>query len=307
MELGWQPMATVRATFPLPGAVDLLRTMLPLRRGAEDPTMRVRDDDVWRATRTSDGPATLHLSIVGAELVAEAWGAGAVAAVEAAPGWAGLLDDDGGFRAHHRIVADLHRRLRGVRLTRTGRPTEAMVPAVLEQKVTGAQARRAFRRLTLAVAEPAPGPPGLVLPPDPAAIAALPSFRFHSFGVERRRAERLIGLCRRSGEIDAVADGPADVARARLRTFPGIGVWTAAEIARLALGDADAVSIGDYHVPNMVAWALAREPRADDKRMLELLDPYTGHRGRVQTLLEAGGIRAPAFGPRADVRSIERI
>jgi 3-methyladenine DNA glycosylase/8-oxoguanine DNA glycosylase len=300
-------MATARATFPLPRPVDLRRTMLPLRRGAGDPTMRVHLDEVWRATRTRDGVATLHMSIVGTELVAEAWGAGAVAAVDAAPGWAGLLDDDRGFQAHHPIVADLHRRLRGVRLTRTGRPSEALVPAVLEQKVTGSEARRAFRRLTLAVAEPAPGPPGLLLPPNPAAVAALPSFRFHPFGVERRRAERLIALCRRSQQIDALADRPPEVARARLRTFPGIGAWTAAEIARLALGDADAVSIGDYHVPNMVAWALAREPRADDERMLELLEPYTGHRGRVQMLLEAGGIRAPAFGPRFEGRTIERI
>ena len=300
-------MTPARATFPLPGPVDLRRTILPLQRGTGDPTMRVRIDDVWRATRTSDGPAALHLTIDGRVLLAEAWGPGAVAAVEAAPGWAGLLDDDHGFRAHHRIVAELHRGLRGVRLTRTGRPTETMVPAVLEQKVTGSEARRAYRRLALAVAEPAPGPPGLVLPPDPARVAALPSFGFHPFGVERRRAERLIDLCRRAGEIDALVEQPVDVARARLTTFPGIGPWSAAEIARLALGDADAVSIGDYHLPNIVAWALAREPRGDDERMLELLEPYAGHRGRVQMLLEAGGIRAPAFGPRAESRTIERI
>ncbi|MGZ8629887.1 MAG: DNA-3-methyladenine glycosylase family protein [Actinomycetota bacterium] len=300
-------MTTAQATFPFSGPLDLRRTVLPLQRGTGDPTMRMREGEMWRATRTQDGPATLHLTVEGVDLVAEAWGPGALAAIEAAPGWAGLLDDDRGFRAYHQIVADLHRRLRGTQLTRTGRPTEAMVPAVLEQKVTGLEARRAYRRLALALAEPAPGPPGLVLPPDPAAVASMPAFRFHPFGVERRRAERLIGLCRRAEEIDALAALPAAAARKRLATFPGIGRWTAAEIARLALGDADAVSVGDYHLPNIVAWALAREPRGDDERMLELLEPYAGQRGRVQRLLEAGGVRAPAFGPRTEVRAIERI
>jgi 3-methyladenine DNA glycosylase/8-oxoguanine DNA glycosylase len=294
-------------TVTITGPIDLRRTLLPLQRGTGDPTMHVGERRVWRVTRTTDGPATLHLSLDGERLLAEAWGPGAARALDDAPGWAGLLDDDRDFRAHHRVIADLHRRLRGVRLTRTGNPVQALIPAVLEQKVTGLEARRAYRRLALALGESAPGPVDLTTPPDPAAVAALPSFRFHPFGVERRRAERLIGLCRRASEIDAVSSLPPADARARLETFPGIGPWTAAEVARLALGDADAVSVGDYHLPNVVAWALAGEPRGDDARMLELLEPYAGQRGRVQRLLEAGGIRAPKFGPRADVRAIDRI
>jgi 3-methyladenine DNA glycosylase/8-oxoguanine DNA glycosylase len=85
---------------------------------------------------------------------------------------------------------------------------------------------------------------------------------------------------------------------------PGIGPWTVAETTRLAHGDPDAVSVGDYHIPNLVAWALAGEPRADDARMLELLEPYRGQRGRVQRLLEASGIRAPRYGPRLAPRRI---
>jgi 3-methyladenine DNA glycosylase/8-oxoguanine DNA glycosylase len=269
--------------------------------------MRTDDQEAWRATRTDTGPATFRLVLDGDRLSVEAWGPGADEALEGAPGWVGHTDDDGGFRAHHAVIAELRRRLAGVRLTTTGRPVEALIPAVLEQKVTGQEARRAYRRLTLAVSEPAPGPGDLFLPPDPETVAALPSFRFHPFGVERRRAERLIALCARASAIDALGALPPREARERLQMFPGIGPWTAAEVARLALGDADAVSIGDYHLPNIVAWALAGEPRADDARMLELLEPYTGQRGRVQVLLEAGGIRAPAYGPRADVHSIDRI
>jgi len=293
--------------FPITRPIDLPRTLFPLRRGTGDPTIRVSEREAWRATRTRSGPATFRLALEQGRLLVEAWGPGADEALERAPGWAGLRDDDNGFRAHHRLIADLHRRLAGVRLTTTGRPVEALIPAVLEQKVTGREARTAYRRLTLSIGEPAPGPGELFLPPDPAAVAALPSFRFHPFGVERRRAERLIGLCRRAAQIDALADQPPPLARERLQALPGIGPWTAAEVSRLALGDPDAVSIGDYHLPNIVAWALAGEARADDARMLELLEPYAGQRGRVQVLLEAGGIRAPAFGPRADVRAIDRI
>jgi 3-methyladenine DNA glycosylase/8-oxoguanine DNA glycosylase len=294
-------------TVTIAGALDLRRTLLPLQRGRGDPTMRVGEREAWLATRTTEGVATLHLTIDGERLLAEAWGPGAARVLDDAPGWAGLLDDDRDFRAHHRVVAELRRRLRGVRLTRTGNTIEALIPAVLEQKVTGLEARRAYRRLAIAVGEGAPGPVDLTTPPDPAAVAAMPSYRLHPFGVERRRAERLIELCRRAAAIGAVASLPPDHARARLETFPGIGPWTAAEVARLALGDADAVSVGDFHLPNVVAWALAREPRGDDGRMLELLEPYAGQRGRVQRLLEAGGIRAPKFGPRADVRAIDRI
>jgi len=294
-------------TIPITEPLDLRRTLLPLQRGTGDPTMKTGEGEVWRATRTPAGPASFHVVHEGERLIVEAWGPGAEAALERAPGWAGLLDDARGFRSHHRLIADLHRRLRGVRLTNTGGLTETLIPAVLEQKVTGLEARRAYRRLTLAVSEPAPGPADLMLPPDPADVAALPSFRFHPFGVERGRAERLIGLCRRAAAIDALAALPAAVARMHLESYPGIGPWTAAEVARLALGDADAVSVGDFHLPNVVSWALAREPRGTDARMLELLEPYAGQRGRVQRLLEAGGITAPKFGPRADIRAIERI
>jgi len=298
---------TLTRTFPTTRPVDLRRTLFPLRRGTGDPTMRIGDRDAWLATRSPGGPATLHLVLHNDRLEVEAWGPGADEALEAAAGWAGLRDDDSGFEPRHEIIQELHRRLRGVRLTRTERPTAALIPAVLEQKVTGLEARRAYRGLALAVGEPAPGPAELVVPPDPARVADMPSFRLHPMGVDRRRAERLRGLCSRAGAIDAVIALPPRQAQERLEAFPGIGPWTAAEVARLALGDADAVSIGDFHLPNIVSWALAGEPRGDDDRMLELLEPYAGHRGRVQRLLEAGGIKAPAYGPRSETRAIDRI
>jgi 3-methyladenine DNA glycosylase/8-oxoguanine DNA glycosylase len=107
--------------------------------------------------------------------------------------------------------------------------------------------------------------------------------------------------------LDGVAELPVEEARARIGALRGIGPWTVAEVARTALGDADAVSVGDFHVPSIVTWALAQEPRGTDERMLELLEPYRPHRGRVQRLLMAAHIRAPALGPRMEARAIDRL
>ena len=100
---------------------------------------------------------------------------------------------------------------------------------------------------------------------------------------------------------------PREAAYARLRSVPGIGPWTAAEVALRVLGDPDAVSVGDFHLPNVVAFALAGEPRGDDRRMLELLEPWRGQRARVVRLIESSGLRPPAFGPRYAPRSIAAI
>ncbi len=238
---------------------------------------------------------------------AQAWGAGAAWSLEAAPDLVGAADTAEGFSPHDDVVADLWRRRRGLRLTRTHVIMPALVAAILEQKVTGSEARRAWRGLVMATSEPAPGPGGLWLPPDPNRVAALPYFAFHRFGVERKRADLVRAVSARARRLEALEVLSPDEARARLQAHRGIGPWTAGEVARLALGDADAVSVGDYHLPHLVSWMLAGEPRGTDERMLELLEPYRGHRGRVQQLLEAGGATAPKFGPRTEIRTIAKI
>ena len=290
------------------GPVDLGGTLFPLRRGTGDPTTAIEGGEAWRTLRTPEGAATLHLAARGTSIDVAAWGSGAAWAVESAPALVGADDTAEGFVAHDPVVASLRRRHRGLRLTRTGTVLPLLIAAVLEQKVTGAEARRAWRGLVGATAEPAPGPRSdLRLPPDPARVAALPSFAFHRLGVERRRAEVIRALCARPARIESLVDLEPSEARARLLAHRGIGPWTAAEVGRLALGDPDAVSVGDYHLPHLVAWLLAGEPRGTDERMLELLEPYRGQRGRVQRLLEASGAHAPRFGPRMEIRSIARL
>ena len=237
----------------------------------------------------------------------EVWGPGGAWLLEHAPAWCGALDGAEGFDPPPGPVRELHRRRPGLRIPRTGLVSERLIPVILEQKVTSIEARSAYRRLATALAEPAPGPLGLTLPPDPARVGTLPPYAFHPFGVESRRAHVLREVGRRADWLDATADLPIEEAARRLGLLGGIGPWTVAEVARTALGDADAVSVGDYHMPNVVSWALAREPRGSDERMLELLEPFRPHRGRVYALLKASGLHPPAYGPRMEPASIDRI
>ncbi|MDQ4036694.1 MAG: DNA-3-methyladenine glycosylase 2 family protein [Chloroflexota bacterium] len=288
--------------FRLRGPLDLARTLWPLRHGLGDRTIRLTRDEAWLAARTPAGPGTIRLRRMGDTVVAQAWGHGAAALLDAAPALIGEEDEPERLVAHHPIIRRLQRVHEGLRLPRSGRVFQALVPSVFEQKVTGTEAFRAYAALLRAHGEPAPGPAGLLVPPAPQTLAGLPYHAFHPIGIERRRAEvvRLAAAC--AGWLEAARD--AGEASRRLTSLSGIGPWTAAEVVRSAFGDPDAVSVGDYHVPSMVAWALAGEPRADDARMLELLEPYRGQRGRVQRLLEAGRVTAPRYGPRMAPRRI---
>ncbi|HEX5824716.1 MAG TPA: hypothetical protein VFY18_09690 [Candidatus Limnocylindrales bacterium] len=292
----------------LDAPLDLRRTLGVHLRGSGDPTMRLADGDVVRATRTATGPATIRLLLRGDRLAAEAWGPGADLALETVPALVGLDDDRAGFApGHHPLVAELDRRHRGIRLGRTAAVLESLVPAILEQKVTGTEAWRAFRGLVRRWGEPAPGPFGLRLGPPAAIVATIPYHELHPIGVERRRADLLRRVAARADRFEEIVTMPRDDAYRRLRAMPGIGPWTAAEVALRALGDADAVSVGDFHLPNLVAFCLAGEIRGDDARMLELLEPWRGHRARVVRLLELSGLRPPSFGPRLAPRSIAAI
>ena len=301
-----RPDATL--AIALDGPLDLIASLGPLVRGNGDRTIRLTSTNAWLATRTPLGATTLGLSLTGRRLVAEAWGPGAAHVIDRVP----RLFADGTERladATDPRIAGLARRRPGVRILRTGAVMESLVPAILEQKVTGTEARRAWHTLVRRYGEPAPGPPevGLRTMPAPATLAALPYWTYHEFGVERRRADLIRAIASRAATFEAIVDLPFDDGYRRLRAVPGIGPWTAAEVGVRALGDVDAVSVGDFHLPHLVAFALAGEPRATDTRMLELLEPYRGRRALVVRLVELSGVRAPRYGPRLAPRRIEAI
>lgn len=227
-----------------------------------------------------------------------AWGPGGEWVLDRAPALLGAEDDPHGFHTDHPLVSRLHRRFPGLRISRSNAVFETLVPTVLEQKVTGFESRRAYRQLVLKLGEPAPGPSGLMLPPEPAAVAGTPYYELHVVGVERNRADTLRRVASRAHHLEQLLALPSAEAQRQLTLIRGVGPWTAAEVALIAFGDPDAVSIGDYHIPHQVAFALAGEERGTDERMLELLEPFRGQRGRVIRLITAAGLGPERKGPR---------
>nr|WP_246197000.1 DNA-3-methyladenine glycosylase 2 family protein [Ornithinibacter aureus] len=277
------------------------------RRGGGDPTSRREHDAWWFGWLTPDGPVTLRLSVAAAagEVAAQAWGAGSAWALEQVPDLVGERDDPAGFEPHHAPVAQAWRVFPGWRVPRSGLVLQALVPSVIEQKVTGQEAFSGYRRLVTRFGEPAPGPGAdlaLKVPPSAAGWAGIPSWEWLAAGVDPARSRTVVHAVRHARRIEECADLPVEAARARLQALPGVGRWTWAEVAQRALGLADEVSFGDYHVAKNIGWALTGTP-VDDDGLAELLQPYAGHRYRVQRLLELAGANRPRRGPRMSPRT----
>ena len=299
------PARSVRSReLPLTRPLDLRATLAV--KGLKGPSLQVRPDGLWRATRTRYGPVTVWMRLRDRELVTDAWGQGADWVLDRIPEWIGESDDPAALVPYHRAVERAARLGRGMRMASVGGLVEVLIPTILAQKVTGVEAARSYRQLVARYGEPAPGPGGLRLPPEPIRLAGLRYYDFHPLGVEQRRAETIIRVCRAAGCIEATDNRDLASTYRLLHRLPGIGPWTSASALRVVRGDPDAVPIGDFHLPNTVTWALAGEARGTDQRMLELLAPYEGQRGRVVRLLERFAGRAPAYGPRLAPRDFRR-
>ena len=309
-----------RAPYP----VDVPAILSVHRRGSRDPAFRIDETGaVWRTSLTPAGPGTIRVSTVlaagegsgrrddsarhydraGAVVRATAWGPGAAWLLDQLPGMLGADDDPAGFVPAHPLLRELARRHSGTRIGRSARVLEALVPAVLEQKVVGLEAHRAWLVLLLRHGLPAPGPApaGMRVFPPARTWSRLPSWEWHQAGVEAVRARTIAGAALVAGRLEEIGGLAAGDADRRLRALPGIGPWTSAEVRQRACGDADAVSVGDYNLPAAVGWALAGRI-VDDAGMLELLAPYAGHRHRAARLIELSGARPPRRGPRLAVR-----
>jgi 3-methyladenine DNA glycosylase/8-oxoguanine DNA glycosylase len=302
----------LRCDWLAPFRVDVRLTMVAHQHGRRDPTFRVEPASViWRTSLTPAGPGTLRLAAAGSRdgcqagtrVQAAAWGPGARWLLASVPDLLGARDDPAAFRPLHPGLRTLVEQFSGLRISRTGLVLEALVPAVLEQKVVGIEAHRAWRLLLAWHGLPAPGPApaGMRVFPPPAVWQEIPSWDWHRAGAEAVRGRTIAGAAAVAGRLEVAGMLPAAEADRMLRSLPGIGPWTSAEIRQRAAGDPDAVSVGDYHIPALVGWTLAGVA-TDDEGMLKLLTPYAGQRYRVTRLIELGGGGPPRRGPRMSVR-----
>jgi len=279
----------------------------PLARGSRDPSYHSDATGIWRTLRTPEGAATLHLATHQHGVEAIAWGPGAEWAIAGVPESLGDRDDASGFDvSNNAFLSAAQHRNPGLRLLRTRQVFEALSSAVFEQKVTGKEARQSWRALVLKYGEQAPGPAPqhMRVFPSPEVWRRVPSWEWHKAGVGPQRSDTMMRSAMVAASLERTLDlgfgGPA--VEQALRSIPGVGVWTAAETMQRAYGDPDSPSVGDYHLPSLVGWALIGKP-VDDDGMLELLEPWRGHRQRVMRLIESSGFAKPKFGPRMTVQN----
>jgi 3-methyladenine DNA glycosylase/8-oxoguanine DNA glycosylase len=281
--------------------------LAPLRQGRSDPTTRLGPGDFVRATLTPSGPGTVHVRWTGGTLHADGWGPGATWLLDRVDDLVGARDTGHRFVDAHPAILRAQRNHPGLRLGASGTLYHDLLPTVLAQRITAGEAVLQWRRLCERLGEPAPGPfPGLLLPPSPRRLASTPTWWFHPLGVERSRAQTLIEVAKHADKMWRWAESGSAAAAAKMALVRGVGEWTIGVVLGLSLGEPDAVAVGDYHLKNTVAYALAGEPRATDERMLELLVPYRGQRNRVVRLLQLDGHGAPKFGPRQRVLPMAR-
>lgn len=286
-------------------------TLFPQRRGRYDPCFFVAADGaIWRTSRPGSGPVTARIARSGpAAVEVAAWGPGAAEYVDGADALLGAHDDASGFAPQEPTIAAAHRRVPHLRLGRTGRVLEALIPAVIEQRVSGIDAFRAWRVLVTKFGTPAPGPaPTHLRVPPPADVwRRIPSWEFHRANVDPGRARTIVLCASRADALERLSARSPEQARAAMQSLPGIGEWTAAETAQRAWGDADALSVGDYHLAKTVGWSLLGHP-IDDAAMLDLLEPMRPHRHRAVSLLLASGLaRNPRFGARQAIPKLSEL
>lgn len=290
-------MPTASVVFSGPASPDV--TLAPLRRSAGDPCYQLSADGaIWRTSVLRSGPVTARISKSAPDTVdCEAWGAGAGEFLDGLPAFLGADDDATGFHPVEPTIARAHRRVPHLRLGRTGRVLEALIPAIIEQRVYGMDAWRAWRALVIRYGAPAPGPAptGMRVPPDAQVWRRIPSWEFHRANVDPGRARTIVGCAQRADALERLT---AERAVTALQSLPGVGIWTAAETVQRAFGDSDALSVGDYHLATVVGLSLLGRP-IDDAAMVELLEPLRPHRQRAVRLLEASGL---AVNPRRSAR-----
>jgi 3-methyladenine DNA glycosylase/8-oxoguanine DNA glycosylase len=276
---------------PRPNHYDFWGTLRFSRFGIGDPTTRLTNNTFNQARWYPSGPATLRLTLRQDTIELDAFGPGARDAAGSATRLLGITDIPPQLIGHSAAerISQMHR---GIRLSRCASFSAQLVTVILQQRIEWQQAARQWRRLCKAAGDPAPCG-DLTLPPSFERLRDLTLLEFRKLNISEQQAKTIKEVGRIWKRIDGWAETSTQELRTRLSYVPGIGPWTTEMTLALYWAEADAVPLGDYALPHTVAYALTGRHRSDDKEMLDLLEPYRPHRGRLVRWIMGSNIAPP--------------
>lgn len=296
------PMALQQVTLSVPNPYSLQHSLTSLKSGRRDPTVRFEGGRVQCALLTPEGPVSVAAQVEADSLQVALNGEGSEWLEPRLPAMFGLRDDPSVFTPDGPVLS-LVKRHPGHHLIRMPVLFHRLVQIVLHQLVTWEEAAGAWQVMVHRYGTAAPGDDGLLVGPTPETLRSLAYYDLVDCGVLPRQARLVLKLAAEHRRIERAWSLGDERLIQFLSRIPGIGAWTLQTLRGSCLGDADAVVTGDYGLPHTVCWFFRKQARGTDEEMLELLEPYRGHRYRVQQLLMQSGMKAPRRGPKMRVRT----
>ena len=284
---------TIVRIFP----IHFSRTFSMQSLGPYDPTAESGTNLFRKAFLYRGAPATLEFQRAPEGLLVTALAPQAEALLEET--LAGLAQDDcyRSFATDDSGIWRLHRSQPGLRLLRFPWLYEMTCSAILQQRVRTVDAMRDWRHITQRWGVAAPL--GLWAFPSVEILARVAQFELQALDIDAQRARTLLRFAQESRFVPLRTTLSFAELRDRLIRIPGIGPWTTESVLGYGAGDVDAAIPGDLHLPHVVCYALAGEIPGSDERMMELLEPFRGHRFRIIRLIYASGLAVPRTTPHA--------
>lgn len=281
------------AIFP----IDFSRTFSMQSLGPYDPTVEATNDRFRKAFFYRGEPATLEFQRAPEGMLVTAYAPDAEALLEET--LAGLAQDDcyRSFSTYDDGIWRLHRSQPGLRVLRFPWLYEMACSAILQQRIRTVDAMRDWRHITQRWGVAAPL--GLRAFPSAEMLARVAQFELQALDIDAQRARTLLRFAQESRFVPLSTTLSFAELRRRLIRIPGIGPWTTESVLGYGAGDVDAAIPGDLHLPHVVCYALAGEIPGSDERMMELLEPFYGHRFRIIRLIYASGLSVPRTSPHA--------
>jgi 3-methyladenine DNA glycosylase/8-oxoguanine DNA glycosylase len=278
-------MPDVQVTIDAPG-VDPRLVLAPLGMLHRDPTVRIGSHEAVRATWTPDGPGSIAVRWGGdpGRITVGCSGDGGTWLAARAEGLVGAKDDVTSFASESDVVKRLWARHRGDRVGATGTVWHDLAWLVVQQRVRREDAAAQWRRLVMSLGEPSADHEGFYTPPAPERLARTAPWSLRAMGIDARRAVTLIEAARVAHRLHRLSETPFAEVEGPLQSIPGVGPWTTSCLSGLTWGEPDTVITGDSGIPSLITATLTGERRADDARMLDLLEPFRPHRYRVLRL-----------------------